>query len=80
MRSAILLATAMIISPAAAQQQPQQTLGEGLLVILDETPTVVTAATTPATAANGEVGTCGGGDRGNGVCANGKCCSKVRYG
>jgi hypothetical protein len=24
------------------------------------------------------VGTCGKGKRGNGICANGKCCSKVR--
>lgn len=34
---------------------------------------------TLATTSSGEVGDCGGGRRGNGVCANGKCCSQVGW-
>ena len=58
------------------------TCGGGVIVEVESSvdateQTTTTTTTTVATAPNGEVGTCGGGDRGNGVCANGKCCSKV---
>ena len=63
------------------------TCGGGVIVEVEssvdgteQTTTTSSTTTTVATAPNGEMGTCGGGDRGNGVCANGKCCSKVsRY-
>ena len=50
-----------------------------VVAILIPTPAAAqNTTTTLATTADGEVGTCGNKDRGNGVCADGRCCSEVR--
>ena len=50
-----------------------------VVALLIPTPAAAqNTTTTLATTADGEVGTCGNKDRGNGVCADGRCCSEVR--